>query len=353
MSNPIGDTVGAIGSFLGLPELGISELLGGTQNYQQEAAADLVKSGVNTGDGTGYLPVTAPNEVLGTTQTTPTNLTGTSTGGGSSYSADDLKYINDQIANLTGQQGRYGTALRDGLTSLGDSYNKNVSDQNLNQQRNLERYGTQLQDTEAGRGNALGQVDTGARTLADSLRRMLGMASGSDSSAYQITAPGAVARDASGKRGDVLDTYGRNFRDINKAKDDSQTDFERLLADLSAQRKQGESSLRSGVLSGQNELSTQLADAEAEKQLLLGGGYDQVRQATSGYRGDISNREAKLDNLFTQFRTPYNIEPINAQIPDLAQYTTDRTAINANNSGQTSPYSPYAQLLKKRNEQLQ
>ncbi len=275
---------------------------------------------------------------------------GTSTGGGgSSYSAEDVAYIDDLIANYSRQMGRTTSGLDTGLASLESSFNKETSRQNEARGRALEDFQTKRSDTDLAKQNAIGKVDTNARTLADSLRRRLGMAGGTDSSAFKFAAPGAVARQASGERGDVLTNYGANYRDLATSENRAKTDFENLLADLAEQKRSRETSLRSGVLEQQNQISEALANAAREKASIMGGGYGAARNASQQYTNDIASRETAIDNLLRGSVTPYSVKDVQVNAPSLRDYTVDRAAINAN-QGTGSTYSPYEQLLKKRNE---
>ncbi len=276
----------------------------------------------------------------------PTVSTGGSGGGGGSsapaYSAEDLAYIDDQIAQLTGQKARIASGLQTGLTGLEDSYNKNVSTQNQARSRALEDFDTKTGDTTRNKDAALDRVNTNARVLSDSLRRKLGMASGSDSSAYQITAPGAVARDASADRTGVVEDYGVNFRNLDTAKKRADTDFSNLLEDLKAQKRTSEMGLRQGILEQENSVDTQLADAARQRAGLLGGGYNAAKLASAGYESGINNRNAQIDSLFNQYRNPYTIKPVDVQKVSLRDYLVDKAAIQTNQAaGTQDPYAPY------------
>lgn len=267
-----------------------------------------------------------------------------------SYNQADLAYLNDQASRLQNQHASADRALTSGLTQLGDSYNKEVSGANLNQSRALEDFNTKRLDTTKAKDTALGRVDTNARTLANSLRQRIGMASGSNSSAYQITAPGAVARDASKDRTGVVETYGTNFRNLDTSENRVKSDFESLLADLEAQRKSRESDFRAGILEKKNAIDNSLAEVARQKALLLGGGYDQVRTAMSPYTAAIDSRTAEIDSLFDKYRTPYNVKAVDVRTPDLASYTVDRAQINANNQGGADATNPYYNFLKAKDE---
>jgi len=232
-------------------------------------------------------------------------------------------------ANLGDYLRRVDTAESQGLTGIGDDYNKKVSDTNLDRGRAMEKFGMQRADTEAGRTSAIGKVDTNARTLANSVQRLLGMASGSGSSAYKLAAPNAIARDTSSKRGEVMSNYGQNFRDLAYAEDNAKTDFERMLADLDAEKKTRERNF--------------LGDIGAERQQAY---------ADAGDNFNADRVQGELDSLFTKYRTPYQVTPVNVNTPQLRDYTTDRTAVQANQTQGQDVYSPYQPLRKKFENQV-
>lgn len=267
------------------------------------------------------------------------------------YNPADLAYLNDQEARLRGQHSSADRALQSGLTQLGDSYNKEVSGANLKQSRALEDFNTKRIDTTKAKDTALGRVDTNARTLADSLRRRIGMASGSDSSAYQLTAPGAVARNASKDRTGVVENHGTNFRNLDTAETRVKDDFTSLLQDLEAQRKTRESDFRAGILEKKNSIDGSLAEVARQRAMLLGGGYNQVQSAMAPYTSAIDGRQAEIDSLFDRYRTPYTVRNVDVRTPDLQNYLVDKAQINANNQSGYDESNPYTSFLKPKEDQ--
>jgi len=344
----LGDAIDNIGTALDLPGLGISEMIAGGKTTN---TGRIDESGVNP--GTNDPTTTQPSSISADNFNELNlggNVLGAGTGGGASggFSASDRAYFDDQIAALNRQQGRTETGLRDGLTNLRDSYNRNVSQQNQNRSRAMENFGMQREDTIRGKDSALDRVNTNARMLSDSLRRRIGMASGSDSSAFNITAPGAVAREASGNRTDVLGSYGKNERNLGLAEKRAETDFESLLAELASQRRTSESGLRAGILEQQNSIDAGLADASRQRAVAMGGGYNEARAASRPFQDGISARESQLDQLFSRFRTPYNVKEVNVKTPQLSDYLVDRTAINSNRqAGTQDPTAPYGNQLRE------
>lgn len=342
-------TANTLNSFgIQTPELGLTEAAGGTTvKPVTQTAFNTAWNSVPSGSGGG---TSSGGDVLGSNDSTASPTYSAAP----AYSAEDLAYIDDQIAQLTGQKARIGAGLQTGLTGLEDSYNKNLSEQNLNRSRALEDFDMKTEDTTRNKNAAIGRVNTNARVLSDSLRRRLGMAGGSDSSAYNITAPGAVARDASADRTGVVEDFGVNFRNLDVAKKRADTDFASLLEDLSAQRRNSERGLRQGILEQENQVDTSLADAARQRAGLLGGGYNAAKLASAGYETGINNRNSQIDSLFSQYRNPYTIKPVDVQKVNLRDYLVDKAAIQTNQQNNTQdPYAPYSPTIQKQDDEYQ
>lgn len=262
--------------------------------------------------------------------------------------AQDLAYLDDQEGQLRGFLGSAQNTLNNGLTQIGDSYDKEAGRATQQKDTALAGYRTQREDTTRDKMTGINQVNTGARTLADSVRRILGLASGANSSSYRDAAPGAIARDTSQKRSGVMDTFAKNSRNIDTAEQGTLSSFEDLLTDLGEQRKQKESGLRSGVLGQEQDTLGKLAEIAARRAQINGGNYDAIRAATSPIRADIQSRQAQIDGLFNQFRTPYTPKALNSQTPTMQQYQVDKTKLNAQQNQGGGEYSPYDLFLKKR-----
>lgn len=258
-----------------------------------------------------------------------------------SYNPADIAYLDDQRGRLEGQHRSADTALTNGLTQLQDSYSKEVAGANSKRAQALQDLNTKHKDTTQAKNSALNRVNENARTLAEGLRRRIGLASGSGSSAFQITAPGAVSRDATEDRTGVLENFGVNFRDLATAEQRQKTQFDELLSDLEAQRKTRESDFRSGILEKKNQIDNSLSEVARQKALALGGGYNQVRAAMSPYASAIDSRQAEIDNLFNKFRTPFTQKAVDTTAPTLRDYMVDRANIKAGQPGPQDPSAPY------------
>lgn len=372
-----------VGTNFKLPEIGLSEMLNGGNRTQQTGRVNYNAPIATYAYGMGN-PLLAPTLGLigatassmayqnatkpSSTSQTPTkttnndelsgnldengiysgNYNGRSGGarGGSgvaspSYNPADIAYLDDQRGRLEGQHRSANTALTNGLTQLQDSYNKEVSGANSRRAQAIQDLNTKREDTTRAKDSALNRVNKNARTLAEGLRRRIGMASGSGSSAFQITAPGAVSRDATEDRTGVLENFGVNFRDLATTEQRQKTQFEELLSDLEAQRKTRESDFRSGILEKKNQIDTSLSEVARQKALALGGGYNQARTAMAPYAGAIDSRQAEIDNLFNKFRTPFAQKTVDTTAPTLRDYMVDRANISSGQPGPQDPTAPY------------
>jgi hypothetical protein len=276
---------------------------------------------------------------------------GTAAGSGvANTDAQDLAYLDDQEGSLRGMLTSAQKTLDNGLTQIGDTYNKEVGRTTEQKTAAGQQYATKREDTTRDKQSALGRVDAGARTLSDSVRRMLGMASGQNSSAFQEAAPGMITRDATIKRGAQNETFGRNLRDIDTAETSTNNSFEQYLQDLGEQKKTKESGLREGVLGQEQQIYNNLGQIARDREAVKGGTYGSMRSASAPYQAEASARQSALDGLFAQFRTPFQTKDVAVQAPNLSDYTVDRTTLNANAQAGTQgdPSSPYSQFLKKK-----
>lgn len=275
---------------------------------------------------------------------------GGSSGSGSgsyapTYNPEDLAYLDDQSNQLNRQMGRTDTTLANALDAILQNYNKELSGANTARGRNIEDFDTKTQISESGRARELGKVDTSARMLADSLRQRIGLASGSGSSAYQITAPRAVQRQASDQRGDVLQDYSANFKQLDTDKRRSEEDYNSLLGELSKQRTAKEGGTRGDIEAQRNQIRENQSRIAAERARLLGGGYSGVRAATAPIQSQIAQGESLIDSIYSKYAAKYDVKPLQVNNTQLRDYAVDKAAVrdNAATGGQNeyAPYKPY------------
>lgn len=391
--NPLGYIAGnaadLLGTTLGWSDLGISEALAGgnTVNTGTKPITNInpdtsgvrgyyVKDGnryvmdgagiTNVGtytsgndsywDNLGYTNLGSPS-TSGNAGTENDMVMGYSryTGSGSSapaYSQDDIDYLDWQRSKLEGQRGGIDKTQADGLWNIENEYNKSSGRYNEDKTNAMNRLADTRQGTQKQQTNALGRIDTNAMTLADSLRRRLGMASGANSSAYRFAAPNAVARQAGQQRTGVMEDYATNWKNIDRSENDTKTQFERLLEDLNTQRSDSKKNFEASILGKRNQIDSSLSDIASKRNSVLGGTFKNARSAMAPYESSISARDAEIQSLFDKYKTPYTMKEAQVYNPDLKQYMVDRTAINANSQNGNSDYAPYYRKPQDEEEKL-
>ena len=282
---------------------------------------------------------------------------GSATGGSGSttpsYSQEDLAYLDAQSEKLGRNLGRTDTYLNNSLDALLQNYNKELSGANLTRSRNLEDFDMKTQQSESGRARELGKNDTRARSLANGLRQRIGLASGSGSSAYQITAPRAVQQEASQGRSDILGDYAANFQALDVNKRRSNEDFQSLLSELDKQKLSREGGVRGDIEEQRNSIRENQARVAGQRQQLLGGGYNGVRSAMQPFESQIQQGESLLDSIYSKYAAKYNVNPLQTRTTNLRDYATDKVAVRDNAAtGSQNPYSPYKAPFGEEEEQL-
>lgn len=276
-------------------------------------------------------------------------------GGGGSSNGDALmaSYYDDQANQLQRLLQSADTSLGQGLAGLSDSYNLQNSRINEDQSRTLRDYGIKRQDTLSAKDRALQQVDTDSRNGFNALQRLIQGGGGGVSSAARELAPYAVSLKGTQERGQQLDTFGRNTRNLDIAEEDAKMQYRNALDDLFRQKREKESALQQGVISKKQQLVNQIAEAKANAALSRGQNYKQAQAGIQPLRDQFNSYQNSLDSLFDQFRNPtYDVKAVNAQKPDLAQYTVDRAAIDAGQANPDVPSEvlPYLPNLKDENK---
>lgn len=306
----------------------------------------------NNGQAT---PMASTNlsDALKTPPSSPTgrNTSGVSTAPAPNYSAQ-IAGIDSQMGRLNGALGSADTQLNHGLDNINTQYGQQQNAANTTHSRALQDLQTNEQNDNQGHMQAIDQVNTKARTLANSVRQMIGNASGSGSSAYQVTAPDAVQRQADLQSQDINNSFGQNITALHTTRDRNNEDYNTLLGSLNSAKNGAISSLRDGILGQKNQIQGQLADLAAQRAAYAGGGAAAVAAATHPYEASIATNQAAIDNLYNQYKTPFNgIQPLTYTAPTLRDYATGKTSVAAGQDGMQSntvaTYNPLATWNKQ------
>ncbi len=254
--------------------------------------------------------------------------------------AEERAYLDQQEGLLRQLFGRADTTLNQGLSNLTDTYNRTKGDADTDQSRRTRDFGIKQQDTERGKDQAINRVNDNARTLSNSVRRRLGLAAG-NSSALGV-ADNAVAREASGDRTNVLESFGQNFRGIDLARKDTEDDFTRFMRDLDIQKGSKEQQLRTGVEQEKQSVNERLAEIARQRSSLQGGGFSQQTAAQQPYLNAVNEGNSRIDGLFEQFRTPQlSVAPVQDRQVSLRDYIVNRKNISGGQNQAQQQLAPY------------
>ena len=263
------------------------------------------------------------------------------------YDQNDMKMLDSQYGKYQTLLDGLDPALASGLKNLGESEtqaNTNATQQNNRATRD---FNISQQNSRNAKNTAINSVDNNARTMSDSLRRIIGMAGGSGGSA-QLAANNAVARTASGERTGVMGSFGKNEQALQTARDDTQTDFEKLLEEIKASRNTQEQALRGGIIDQRDNFNNTMADIDLERTSLRGG---DPLAAMQPYTDRFNTNQAELQALPEKYRNIASRD-VSVSKPALADYLVDKQALNASNqNGGQQQYSPYKAFLDKNKEE--
>lgn len=317
-----------------------------------QLAAIMSKNGISPTVGTaassgGNLDLSGYNDSVW-------NTSGTSGSGSSapSYSPEDLAYIDNQMSLADQLLARINAQRSSGMTGIEEGYQSGVNKATDSRTRAQRDYNDTLERTGLAEQRAIGQVDDYARSLANSVRRRLGIAGAANSSAALYAAPNAIAKDASGKRTGVVENYANNYFDLKKADEDNAEDFTKYLGELENQKRAQLRDFEQGITEQQANVQNQKATLAGERARLLGGGYNGVRTAQQPYMDEYNRLSNSVTGLFDKYKAPvYQQRELTRANPTLRDYLVEKTAIKTDPAGNQDPYAPYSTLLKQDDEE--
>jgi len=353
----IGDTIDNIGSFLHLPEMGISEALAGgnpTTNTANPVGVDITQSPLSLGLGTtapynsAKSKLTTNTPAAESTQTAPQQIVGYDInsnpvysntyggyGGTATYtSADEQAQYADQIANINKLLGLTETQKASGLGRISSEFDaaklkqdKSIADQRLQNEQSKEQ--------------GINEVGNFANTSINNLRRLLQGGNAGRSSVGQILAPYMVGKAADTRRTGVLNTAGENARLLDTTQNE-------LTQSLENQRKKSEEDFVSSILNKQNELTGQRQGLEMNKALATGAGYGAARTAAQNSTNELATRQNELTSLFDKYKPNYTTK----EVAPLSTYQVDPSTLITNNQNSPTQSSYYLSQFKKKQQGL-
>lgn len=247
-------------------------------------------------------------------------------GGGSSSTyqdkIDEQNYWQDQM-NLADQQiARLCTQEQTGNTNIDNSYNsaynRLVGDKEVTERDYNTKRGQTVEDNIAAKNN----INTSVRNRNTGLQRLLGSKGAGNSSAAQILAPYAAAKEGNTQRQQVQTAYSRNIGGLDTAWGDYQNDWKDSVTDLGTQRDTQKQNLRTSIMEKEASLQQEKSNAAVQKAQAGGQNYTQARNARAPYMTRINQLISAIDSLGVN--PVLQAKQATYKAPTLSDYTYDR-----------------------------
>ena len=349
----LADTADNVGSFLHLPELGISELWNGGQQTANTLTPEGVNL-VNSPAGWGLGTTSAYTQALSSPINTPTNSP-----------VGDAAIQYDQFGNIIGNTGTTATRVAPDLSSYDQAigtYNNSlgrlpgqlgIAQGNINQS-----YGGSLRGINTTRDNANtsynqsttqnGQaLRTNKNQIADQqsnglrgLMRLLGSYGASGSEAA-LNAGQATSQQASQQRSGAGQTYAGNQANLDTNWGTFNTQDKQNRDNLESWKTNQMNSAQSQSDSTKQDLLTKLAGLQGQRAQAAGGSYTASAQP---YIDQAQGLNASIDNL-GRLAPTYTGAAAQYATPTLASYQNQGVNGAKVNQGPAGGDNPYLAML--------
>lgn len=252
------------------------------------------------------------------------------------------------IGNLNAAVGRLPGQLSSGNSTIDSSYTNAINQ--LLGAKNIanQGYTTNKNQTGADYVTSKNTIGANAGSSLNGLLRLLGSHGAGGSSAATISAPGAVARQATQQRADVGSTFGRNNQTLDTNWNNYVTENNNQVNSAGSQRDNQKSELQRSIDSNKASLLQQLAQLSGQRAQAAGG------NATGAAQPYLDQANAVLDRSSNYTTAPINYQTQAYQAPDLAKYTFNSNSAPTvqGQSPSNDYYSPYLQALLGKKQQV-
>lgn len=284
------------------------------------------------------LGYTAPNRtaVLGT------NTAGISATSGSApiIAQATINAYDQAIGNTQSAVDRLPAQLQSGYGSIDASFQNALNQLLLGKNQANQAYDTSKQQTAKDYIGAKNTIGANAGSTLSGLLRLLGSRGAGGGSAYNIAAPGAVARSATAQRQDVGNTFGANNQALDTNWGNFMTGYDNQVSSAGNQKDQQRQSLESNINTNKASLLQSLAQLAAQRDQAAGG------SGTAAAQPYLDQANNLLNSLSTYSTSPINYQTSAYAAPDLSKYTTSPTTPTYQGQAPTNDYfSPYLGAL--------
>lgn len=280
-----------------------------------------------------------PTGVLGA-NTTATTVAGVNDPG-------TIAAYNQAISNTQQAVNRLPAQLQSGYGSIDSSYQNALNQLLLGKNQANSAYGTTKTQTGKDYVTAKNTIGANAGSTLAGLFRLLGARGAGGSSAYNLAAPQAVARAATGQRQDVGNTFGANNQALDTNWNNYLTGYGNQVSSAGNQKDQQRQSLEQNINTNKASLLQSLAQLQAQSSIAQGG--TGVAQAQP-YLDQANNLLNSTSNYAT---APINYQTQAYTAPSLSSYTSSPSTPTYQGQAPTNDYfSPYLGALLGKKQPL-
>ena len=279
----------------------------------------------------GILPPDNSGSTTGTTGSSGTATAPVDTAAYDQAIANTQAAINNLPNQLNSGNANIDTSYQDALNQLLAGKNQANSAYTTNKGQDATQYVAGKNTIGANAGNSL-----------NGLLRLLGSRGAGGSSAATITAPGAVAQQATIQRGDLGNTFATNESGLDTNWNNYLTGYNNQVSSAGSQRDQQKQQLQASVNTNQASLLQSIATLAAQKSQAAGGDGVAAAQPYLDQANSLLSSAATNPTF-----APISYQTQAYQSPNLASYTTNPNAAPTFNgsTASTDYVSPYLSAL--------
>lgn len=251
--------------------------------------------------------------------------------------------INNTQAAIDRQAAQY----QSGVSDINASYQNALNQLLLGKNQAEGTYNNNVLQTKQDYVGGKNTIRSRAGGALNGLLRLLGSRGAGGSSAATLTAPGAVARQATQQQGELGNTFGHNIQNLDQNWGNYMTGYNNEVASADRQRAAAGTTLQNQINTNRAQLLQQLATLSGQKAAAQGGSSTAAAQPYLDQANSLLNSTAS----YTTPQIAYQTQAYTA--PSLDKYTVNPGATptvqgQAQGNDYTSPY--LAALLGKKQQ---
>lgn len=266
---------------------------------------------------------------------------------GSTTDQNTLNQYDQSIGNTQSAIDRLGSQQNSGNSTIDASWQNALNQLLSGKNQANSTYTTNKQQSATDYVGAKNTIGANAGSSLSGLLRLLGSRGAGGSSAARISAPGAVARNATQQRTDVGNTFGANNQALDTNWANYLQGYDNQVSGAGSQRDQQKNDLQRTIDTNRATLLQFLASLSGQRAQAAGG------SATGAAQPYLDQANQVLDKTANYTTAPINFQTQAYNAPSLGKYTTNPNAApTVQGQGASNDYfSPYlAALLGKKQQ---